>query len=225
MILAAGRGERMRPLTDVCPKPMLKVAGIPLIEHHVINLAKAGITDIVINHAWLGEQIEVHLKNGEHLGVSIQYSREGAQALETAGGIIKALPQLIDKVDINTPFLVINGDIFTDFDFTHIALLPSDCLAKIWLVENPQHNLTGDFYLGNGKIKNKAELLQDQSFTFTGIGLYKPSFFQDLSNEKVLALGPVLRALADNNQLAGELISGCWTDVGTPQRLEQLNQK
>lgn len=223
MILAAGRGERMRPLTDTCPKPMLSVLGVPLIEHHVINLAKAGVHHIVINHAWLGDKIEAHLQCGKQFGVSIEYSREGEQALETAGGIIKALPMLTsDKSD--EPFLVVNGDVFTDFDFTTVGRLHEESLGKIWLVENPEHNLTGDFYLVNGKIKNKQELTSNQRFTFTGISLFRPSFFKALQSDNVLPLGPLLRELADKDQLEGDIISASWTDVGTPERLAQLNQ-
>jgi len=224
MILAAGRGERMRPLTDTLPKPMLTVQGIPLIEHHVKNLAKAGITDIIINHAWLGEKIEDHLGCGEQFGVVIQYSREAAQALETAGGIIKALPLLMKEGDATAPFLVVNGDVFTSFDFAQITTLNDEALAKIWLVENPEHNVNGDFCLVDANIVNRTATENKQTYTFTGIGLYRPLFFAALSNEKVLALGPLLRELADKEKLEGEVIECNWTDVGTPERLAQLNQ-
>lgn len=245
MILAAGRGERMRPLTDKLPKPMLKVAGIPLIEHHIIKLAKAGITDIVINHAWLGDKIETYLKDGSQWGVSISYSRETQGALETAGGIIKALPLLLTSTDVNTPFLVINGDVYTDFDFTEIPALSSDCLANIWLVKNPEHNSEGDFLLGDiraenpiisdaskitipQKVKNiTAEMkskTKQPSFTFSGIGLYKPKFFTEQTSNNILPLGPLLREAADNLQLSGKLLNCHWADVGTPERLNELNQ-
>ena len=224
MILAAGRGERMRPLTDSCPKPLLKVAGIPLIEYHVRNLAKAGIRDIVINHAWLGDMIEKHLKDGSQFGVSISYSKEGEQALETAGGIIKAMPFLKDENNPKVPFLVVNGDVFTSFDFLNIGELAEDDLAKIWLVKNPEHNLSGDFQLVNNKVINLLGGSNDKSYTFTGIGLYRPDFFINNLNENILALGPILRESANNEQLAGDVIDCDWTDVGTPQRLAMLNE-
>ena len=226
MILAAGRGERMRPLTDNCPKPMLKVAGIPLIEYHIKNLVKAGITDIVINHAWLGSIIEEYLQDGSQLGASIQYSREGDQALETAGGIINAMAYLQNNEDQHAPFLVVNGDIFTSFDFSTLDYLKQECLAKIWLVENPVHNPSGDFQLIDGKVSNKSDISKrsnNDCYTFTGIGLYRPDIFKRLTNENVMALGPILRKLAQNGQLHGSLIKCNWTDVGTPERLAQLN--
>jgi len=257
MILAAGRGERMRPLTDHSPKPMLKVAGKPLIEHHIIKLAKAGITDIVINHAWLGEQIEEYLKDGSEWNVSIRYSRETQGALETAGGIINALPLLLEKTEPNAPFLVVNGDIYTDFTYTNLPSLSEDCLANIWLINNPEHNLKGDFLIAKSSLKNVYVHANDvtnisvnesvnegasesikvhnivgehvtsqsyQSFTYSGIGLYKPEFFKAASNESVLPLGPLLRQTAKNLQLSGQILSNYWVDVGTPSRLAALNQ-
>ena len=239
MILAAGRGERMRPLTDSLPKPMLKVAGIPLIEHHIIKLAKVGITDIVINHAWLGDKIEDYLQDGSQWGVSISSSRETEGGLETAGGIIKALPLLMQGCEEDEPFLVVNGDVYTDFDFTDLAPLSKGCLANIWLVQNPAHNTKGDFLLAD-KSSNKCDVgfdpvynlaaktkqsLSLSSFTFSGIGLYKPSFFTKHLDEDVLPLGPLLRDAADNEQLSGKLLTCKWTDVGTPERLTELNQK
>lgn len=237
MILAAGRGERMRPLTDDCPKPLLKVAGMPLIEHHIVKLAKAGITDIVINHAWLGYKIEEYLQDGSQWGVSIHYSRETQGALETAGGIIKALPLLVEKDEPNAPFLVVNGDVYTDFDFTHIPLLPSDCLANIWLVANPEHNLKGDFLLAeevselnkSKKVHNITseanQTQQQQSYTFSGVALYRPDFFTAHSHDAaILPLGPLLREAAENLELSGTILKGKWTDVGTPERLNELNK-
>jgi len=261
MILAAGRGERMRPLTDHSPKPMLKVAGKPLIEHHIIKLAKAGIVDIVINHAWLGEQIEDYLKDGSEWGVSILYSRETQGALETAGGIINALPLLVEKNEPNAPFLVVNGDIYTDFTYTKLPMLSDDCLANIWLTNNPEHNVKGDFLIAKSSLENVHFFADDitkkraneninetvngninksikvhniigehataqgyQSFTYSGIGLYKPEFFTVAPNESVLALGPLLRQTAKNFQLCGQTLSNYWVDVGTPSRLAALNQ-
>lgn len=229
MILAAGRGERMRPLTDTCPKPMLKVAGIPLIEHHLVKLAKAGITDIVINHAWLGHKIEDYLKDGSQWGVSISYSRETEGALETAGGIIKAMPLLLSGSDKNTPFLVVNGDVYTEFGFSELPILLPECLAKIWLVNNPEHNIKGDFCLVDNKVNNLSikEVLDGvtQSFTFSGIGLYRSEFFTSQDNDKILPLGPLLRQYVGENKVQGSLMDNLWTDVGTPERLEVLNQQ
>lgn len=237
MILAAGRGERMRPLTDSLPKPMLTVGGIPLIEHHIIKLAKAGITDIVINHAWLGDKIESHLKDGSQWGVSIRYSKETEGALETAGGIIKALPLLMNSPKDDSAFLVVNGDVYTDFDFTQLPELTSGLLAHIWLVSNPAHNTKGDFLLSinqnntGTKPPQKVHNLSNFSrlkehftaFTFSGIGLYKPDFFIALKEQSILPLGPLLRNTAENGQLSGKLLTCHWTDVGTPERLNELN--
>jgi len=236
MILAAGRGERMRPLTDTFPKPMLKVAGIPLIEHHIIKLAKAGITDIVINHAWLGHKIEDYLKDGSQWGVSISYSPETNGALETAGGIIKALPLLLGtkgsdngESDINAPFIVVNGDVYTDFDFSNLPTLLPNCLANIWLVPNPAHNKKGDFCLVNNNVVNlpveqtSEELIP--SFTFSGIGLYRSGFFTAQDNDKILPLGPLLKQYVDESKVSGSIMTNTWTDVGTPERLNELNQQ
>ncbi|NQZ81618.1 MAG: nucleotidyltransferase family protein [Colwellia sp.] len=225
MILAAGRGERMKPLTDHCPKPMLKVAGIPLIEHHIINLAQAGIKDIVVNHAWLGERIENHLKDGSQWGVTIQYSAERDGALETAGGIIKALP-LLSSDNHDEPFLVINGDIFTDFSFNKLPTLADKMLAHLWLVTNPEHNLSGDFTFEDDLVGNKKPNKNKSTYTFSGIGLYRASFFNSLrqnNNDDVLALGPLLRKKAELGKISGSLLTSAWTDVGTPERLVQLN--
>ncbi len=231
MILAAGRGERMRPLTDLCPKPLLKVAGIPLIEHHIIKLAAAGITDIVINHAWLGEQIEQYLGDGSQWQVNIIYSPETNGALETAGGIIKALPLLAAEEDDNEAFIVVNADVFTGFDFTELSILSEDCLAHLWLVENPVHNKKGDFSLVDRS--NLPGLLSNTStgcdhnkktYTFSGIGLYRYSFFQQqLGGNDILPLTPLLKQAAGQGKITASVLSSSWTDVGTPQRLEQLN--
>ena len=231
MILAAGRGERMRPLTDSCPKPMLKVLGIPLIEYHIRHLAQAGIKDVIINHAWLGEQIVDYLGDGSKWSVNIHYSHEDQGALETAGGIINALPLLMGKNNNNDePFIIVNGDIFTDFDFNQLPLLALEHSAHLCLINNPEHNLKGDFQLKNGLLENpkdrtfESELL---TYTYSGIGLYRPSFFvkQHKYHEKnkVQALAPLIRLEADNNKLSAQLLSCNWTDVGTVERLEKLN--
>lgn len=231
MILAAGRGERMKPLTDVCPKPLLKVQGIPLIEYHIRKLANIGIQDVVINIAWLGEQIVEYLQTGEKYGVNIQYSWEQEGALETAGGIMKALPLLQEN---NDPFLVINGDIFINYDFRDLPQLSETCLAHLWLTENPEHNPSGDFYLDNELVKNLPQnesasrfLKSDdakKSLTFSGIGLYRPSIFTPYQNNIVMPLAPILKNEIENNHISGSFLPGLWTDVGTPERLSQLNK-
>lgn len=238
MILAAGRGERMRPLTDHCPKPLLKVAGVPLIEYHITKLAKIGVTDIVINLAWLGDSIVDYLQNGEKFGVNIHYSWENEGALETAGGIIKALPKLTQD---NEPFLVVNGDIYIDYEFSSLPELSDEQTGHLWLVENPSHNPSGDFYLFDGVVQRKKEnitaveanaekvsedaiKLTKECFTFSGIGLYKPSLFHHYLDKKVMPLAPILKAAMDKQQVTGELLTGLWTDVGTPERLKQLNE-
>lgn len=228
MILAAGRGERMRPLTDICPKPLLKVKGVALIEYHIKNLVAAGIKDIVINHAWLGEQIVAYLGSGERFAANISYSKE-AIALETAGGIIKALPLLGEEDD--EVFLVINGDVFCDFDFNLLPMLSAEHSAHLMLVTNPEHNPNGDFQLESGVLVNPKGNMQD-TYTFSGIALYRKSFFQQysatkhhhaLSQEAVKPLAPMLRAAADQQKISASVMSSAWTDVGTPERLAKLN--
>lgn len=218
MILAAGRGERMRPLTDTCPKPLLKVASKSLIEYHIEALARAGIRNIVINHAWLGEQIESALGDGKKYDLTISYSRE-MEALETAGGIIQALPLLDNK---EKQFIVINGDIFCDYPLSELTHLKLKGLAHLVMVSNPRHHLTGDFYLKGGDLAEFAEN-QDKKLTFSGIGLYHVDFFANLEPGKQ-ALAPLLKAAIERSLVTGEHYTGQWTDVGTPERLEQLNQ-
>ncbi len=217
MILAAGRGERMRPLTDTLPKPLLKVAGKTLIEYHIQALHKAGICELVINHAWLGNKIESYLGNGSQYGVRIHYSRE-AQALETAGGIRQALPLLGEK-----PFIVVNGDVFTDYNYSHLMELNLNCAAHLVLVNNPEHHPDGDFYLQGSQVQYKAEPAKSRNrYTFSGIGLYQPEFFAPLKPGKQ-ALAPLLRKAMDKQQVSGEFYPGLWLDIGTPQRFEVLN--
>ena len=209
MILAAGRGERLRPLTDSTPKPLLEVRGKPLIVYHLEALAGAGFTDVVINLSWLGEQIRARLGDGTEFGVSIEYSEE-AQALETAGGIQQALPLLSER------FIVVNADVFTDYDFA--ALRTADSAAHLVLVDNPQHNDRGDFSLDRSSVGNSGSPLH----TFSGIAQYHRSFFDGLRPGKQ-ALAPLLRAAADQGQVSGELFRGVWIDIGTVERLAQLN--
>jgi MurNAc alpha-1-phosphate uridylyltransferase len=214
MILAAGRGERMRPLTDMTPKPLLQVGGKPLIVWHLERLAKAGFRDIVINHAHLGEQIEASLGNGARWGLSIQYSAEG-QALETAGGIAKALHLLGEA-----PFLVVNGDTFTDIDFHGLkAVLRSDQLAHLVLVDNPPQHPAGDFVLQNGRVVPDG----DVRLTFSGTGVYRPALFQAVQPGQSAKLAPLLRDAIAMGKVTATHHRGVWHDIGTPQRLHELD--
>ena len=215
MILAAGRGERLRPLTDSTPKPLLKVGDKSLIEYHLYKLAESGIKDVVINIAWLGDQIQQALGKGEKYNLNIQYSDEGNQALETAGGIIKALPLLGDE-----PFLIINGDIFTDYDFKQLTNLELNGEAYLVMVENPNHNEKGDFALKNGWLENTG----DTRYTYSGIGIYSKQFFAGYP-EGITALAPMLIEKMAQQKVSGELYQNAWTDVGTKERLQQLNKQ
>lgn len=218
LLLAAGRGERMRPLTDHTPKPLLEAGGKPLIVWHIERLARAGITELVINHAHLGEQIVSALADGRKFGVSIQYSAEHI-ALETAGGIANALQLLGDAA----PFAVINADIYCDYD---VAQLPAHAaalgnggdLAHLVLVNNPEQHPNGDFGLRDGRVTDGMPRL-----TFSGIGIYKPALFRHIPRGTVAPLAPLLRAQIALDRVSGEHYSGHWVDVGTPQRLQQLD--
>jgi len=223
MILAAGRGERMRPLTDNLPKPLLKVAGLTLIEHHIKALYRGGIRDIVVNHAWLGDKIEAALGDGQQFGVNIQYSHESV-ALETAGGIRNALSLLG-----NEPFLVVNADIWTDYPFIKIvaaakSLLSQSTWAHLVLVPNPPHHPTGDFHLleGNPLVFEKEIYPERPCNTYSGIGFYHPKIFYFLDDEPQ-ALGPVLKSLIREQHISAEVYAGDWFDIGTPQRLDEIN--
>lgn len=227
MIFAAGRGERMRPLTDTCPKPLLKVRGRPLIVWHILNLVRAGITDIVVNHAHLGHMIEETLGNGEQFGAKIAYSAEGT-ALETAGGIAKARHLLGDE-----PFLALAADIYCPhFNFEqvigvledndvwgHPHALDKRDVAWLYLVKNPAHNPHGDFALNSFSIINEGE----PRLTFSGIGVYRPSIFDAITAGESVKLVSILREYAARGQVGGELYRGDWTDVGTAERLAELN--
>lgn len=225
MILAAGRGERMRPLTDTVPKPLLQVAGQALIEHHIRALYRAGIRDIVINHAWLGEQIENYLGKGEKFGLNIRYSAE-SDALETAGGIRHALP-LLGK----DPFIVVNGDIWTDYPFQQLVDkaktgLSQNIWAELVLVTNPAHHPDGDFCMSDDSpLLFNSGIYPDYScYTFSGIGLYHPKIFYMLEDDEPQALGPVLKELIREQHIHGQLYEGDWFDIGTEQRLREINQ-
>jgi MurNAc alpha-1-phosphate uridylyltransferase len=223
MILAAGRGERMRPLTDYTPKPLLKVGDKPLIVWHIERLALAGITQLVINHAHLGEQIETALGDGSRFGVSIRYSPERPAALETAGGIANALPLLGSD-----PFAVINGDIWCDYDFTRFpalagAMQNNGDQAHLVLVNNPEHNLKGDFGLHDGRVSTSPPL--SGTYTFSGIGLYQPELFAPIPHGTKAPLAPLLREQIALGKISGEHHGGRWVDVGTPQRLNELDNE
>ena len=217
MILAAGRGERMRPLTDKVPKPLLKVAGKMLIEYHLEKLKSAGITDVVINHAWLGDKIEQALGDGSRYGLNIYYSAE-TEALETAGGIINALPLLQDDNNKAEAFLVINGDIYCDYELSNLPSKLSG-LAHLVLVNNPTHHIEGDFCLTSSGVVEQAG---ENKLTFSGLGIYHPDLFKDCEKGK-LALASILRKAMEQHQVSGESYLGTWHDIGTPERLNELD--
>lgn len=214
MILAAGRGERMRPLTDAVPKPLIDVGGKPLILHHVDRLRRAGITELVINVSWLGERIEAALGDGTRFGVRIRYSREPGAPLETAGGIRQALPLLG-----TAPFLVVSADVFTDFDPATLAAGTTDALAHLVLVDNPPHHADGDFALADGRVRARGA----PRLTYGGIGRFRAELFAGLA-PGVRALRPVLEAAIAAGRVTGEHHAGTWLDVGTPERLDILNR-
>jgi len=216
MILAAGRGERMRPLTLDRPKPLLEVGGSPLIVHHLRALKAAGFVDVVVNLSWLGEQIRGALGDGGRYGVRLHYSDEGPEPLETGGGIFRALPLLGAG-----PFLVVNGDVWTDLDPSPLRerLAPGD-LAHLVLVPNPPHNPAGDFSLEGGRIvASEAE-----RWTFSGIGVYRAALFEGC-RDGAFKLAPLLRAALCAGRVSGELHTGGWIDIGTPERLRQLDDR
>ena len=209
MILAAGRGERLKPLTELQPKALCTIKKIPLIEYHVVNLARAGFTRLVINHAYLGGKIRQYLGHGERFGIEIVYSPEPPGGLETRGGIINALPLLG-----RDPFLTINADIYTNYDLTKIKP-PAMSLAHLVLVHKPFYIKTGDFGLGHDfKINN-----EEKQYTFAGIACYQPELFS-MDKPMRASITPLLRSLATKNQLTGELYLGQWFDIGSPDRLK-----
>lgn len=223
MILAAGRGQRMRPLTDHTPKPLLTVGGQPLIVWHIKRLAKAGLRDIVINHAWLGEKIESTLGDGSQWGVSIRYSPEPT-ALETAGGIANALPLLGQA-----PFLVINGDTWCDWpvenastDALRPPLSATTSLAHLVMVANPTHHPEGDFAINDG---GKLSEAGNARLTYSGLGIYHPDLFKAIGTQEPTPLGPILKQAMTKGLITGEVHRGQWMDIGTPERLEQLDKQ
>ena len=235
MILAAGRGERMRPLTDRLPKPLLEVGGRSLIEWHLLALARAGITDIVVNLSWQGERIPAALGDGARLGVRLRYSDEGPVALETGGGIFRALPLLGSG-----PFLVVNGDVWTDFDFAQRPVPDADAFAALVMVPNPPQHPRGDFALrprlaaGGDAEAPLADVITDPAVleaadapprhTYSGIGVFRPEFFEGCVDGRFPLL-PLLRRAGAAGRLRGRLYQGLWSDVGTPERLRDLDDR
>jgi MurNAc alpha-1-phosphate uridylyltransferase len=216
MILAAGRGERMRPLTLTRPKPLLEAGGAPLIVHHLRALAGAGFEDVVVNLSWLGVQIREALGDGSRHGLRIHYSDEGPEPLETGGGIFRALPLLGDG-----PFLVLNGDTWSDIPYGDLReRLAAHDLAHLVLVQNPVHNPNGDFVLDNGRIVEATGERQ----TFSGVGLYRAELFEGC-RDGIFKLAPLLRAAARDGRVSGELHGGAWLDIGTPERLAELDAR
>ncbi|MBO9550883.1 N-acetylmuramate alpha-1-phosphate uridylyltransferase MurU [Pseudomonas sp.] len=214
MILAAGKGERMRPLTLHTPKPLVPVAGQPLIEYHLRALAAAGFTEVVINHAWLGQQIEGHLGDGSRFGLSIRYSAEG-EPLETGGGIFKALPLLGDE-----PFALINGDVWSDYDLARLRS-PLRGLAHLVLVDNPGHHGRGDFRLSEDRVVDGDEA--PGTLTFSGLSVLHPALFEGCQ-AGAFKLAPLLREAMASGQVSGEHFRGHWVDVGTLERLAEAER-
>jgi MurNAc alpha-1-phosphate uridylyltransferase len=214
MLLAAGRGERMRPLTDSMPKPLLRIGDKALIDIHLRALATAGHRDIVINLSWLGEQIRAHVGDGSDFGVRVNYSEEPYPPLETAGGIIQALPLLGDE-----PFAVVNADIWTDYPFARLPRHISG-RAHLVLVDNPPHHTEGDFVLKDHDVEQDGE----HRLTYSGIGVYHPALFASLPAGR-RALAPLLRQAISAHQVSGEHYGGQWRDIGTPERLAELNRQ
>jgi MurNAc alpha-1-phosphate uridylyltransferase len=213
MILAAGRGERMRPLTDSTPKPLLKAGGKALIEHTIDALVAAGFRELVINHAHLGQQLEAYLGDGSRFGVTIEWSREPEGALETGGGIVRALPWLGER------FVVVNCDVWSDFSFARLRETPAG-MAHLVLVDNPPHHPDGDFHLVAGRVTAEG----GPRLTFSGIGVYHRDLFRGCQPGK-FPLAPLLRAAMTRGQISGEHFRGNWFDIGTPERLMELDRR
>lgn len=216
MVLAAGRGERMRPLTDTEPKPLLRVGGKRLIEYHLGRLSTAGFREVVINTGWLGDKIESTLGSGGRYGLAITYSHERPEALETGGGIFNALPLLG-----SAPFLLVNGDVWTDIDFGALRRdPPADSLAHLVFIPNPPQHARGDFLLENGRVSEGEGLRH----TYSGVGIYRPQLFEGCRPGKFPLL-PLLRRAIAQRALSGELHTGRWYDIGTTERLAALDEQ
>jgi MurNAc alpha-1-phosphate uridylyltransferase len=238
MILAAGKGERMRPLTHSRPKPLLDVGGMALIEHHLYALASAGFSEVVVNLSWLGEQIPAALGNGSRYGLSIAYSEEGPEPLETGGGIFRALP-LLCPIGVE-PFLVLNGDVWMQYPYADLRAkyaqgLPGKDQAHLVLVPNPDHNPQGDFAFDAGRMVEPVpgmavdtavamRIAALPKYTFSGLGVYQPSLFNACADGR-FKLAPLLRTAAVHARVGAELFDGDWLDIGTPERLAELNAR
>lgn len=219
MLLAAGKGKRMLPLTETMPKPLLQAGGKALIVYHLEKLASAGIRDVVINHAYLGQQLEQTLGDGGDYGVHIHWSPEGDEPLETAGGIINALPLLGKE-----PFILISADIWTDYDFAALPqVLPGDSLAHLVMVPNAPHHPHGDFVLDGWQLL-LADANSAQTCTYSGIGVYHPQMFTGLPTG-FRPLRPLLESAIRTQRISAELYTGDWSDIGSPQRLQELNRR
>jgi MurNAc alpha-1-phosphate uridylyltransferase len=212
MILAAGRGERLRPVTDSMPKSLVEINGQALLERHLRSLARDGVETVIVNLGWLGEQITERIGSGEEFGLNVVYSQEGDNILETGGGIHRALPML--GAD---PFFVINADIYTDMPLPDVQLGDDD-MAHLICVPVTEDKSGGDFAIVDGRIRNDGEPM----FTFSGVSIYRPEFFADCTPGR-FSVVPMLRAAADANKISGSIYSGLWRDVGTPERLAELN--
>ena len=212
MVLAAGRGERMGALTRDCPKPLLRAGGKALIDYTLEALARAGVREVVVNHAYLGEQVVAHVADGARFGLSVVYSPEPDGALETGGGVMQALPLLGPE-----PFIAVNADVFSDFDFRRLPTAPK-CLAHLVLVPNPPHHADGDFALEHGQANEHGM----PRHTFSGIGIYRPELWQRRSGGR-FPLGPLLRETMSSGGVTGQLHNGIWNDIGTPERLDSLD--
>lgn len=219
MILAAGRGERMRPLTDRTPKPLLSVAGKPMIQYHIEALAVAGIRELVINLAWLGQQIRSAIGDGSQFGVRVHYSDEGDAALETGGGVFKALPMLAGPSGTD-PFVVVSGDVWTEYPLGDVVTkLSADDMAHFVVVPNPDFHARGDFGLSEGRLTDSGE-----RYTYANIGVMRPEFFAGCQPGK-FPLAPLMFDWIRKDRVSGELFRGVWHNVGTPQQLEQIDRQ
>ena len=214
MLLAAGRGERMRPVTDTLPKSLVEVGGASLLERHLAMLAEAGASKVVINLGWLGDKIVERIGSGKSFGLKVVYSPEYDNVLETGGGIHRALPLLG-----RDPFWVVNGDVFSDYQIGADSIA-DDCLAHLVLVPTPSHKDIGDFDLDGGKVLNAER----PTLTFSGIGCYRPEFFAGQRPGR-FPLAPLLRSMADAGKVSGNRYEGMWHDVGTPERLDEINRQ
>ncbi len=216
LILAAGRGERLKPLTDLTPKPLTVVQGIPLLGHHFVRLEQAGLKQVVINVSWLKQQIINYTNKHTPHFVSVVISDEGEQALETGGGMLKALP-LLD----NSPFIAVNADVLTDFDFNSLPALGYDKWVHLVLVKNPDHNTTGDFAFENNQLKLKQN--HNTTYTYSGIGVFHPDLFNGLIAGDAFSVTPLIKKAIAENRATAQLHTGTWSDVGTLERLNELN--